>query len=90
VDRITGRVGRATWSRLALAVLVLGGSWALTKHLGIDGAALAWGGGNLVVALSRSPAVFRAASGATAPVAVAGKEPAHRRPVTGWGTRAGH
>jgi O-antigen/teichoic acid export membrane protein len=63
IDRITGRVGRATWSRLALAVLVLGGGWALTKHLGIDGAALAWGGGNLVVALSRSPAVFRAASG---------------------------
>ncbi len=75
LDRITGRVGRATWSRLALAVLVLGGGWALTKHLGVDGAALAWGGGNLVVAVARSPAVFSAARGAADPVAAAGAVP---------------
>jgi O-antigen/teichoic acid export membrane protein len=68
LDRITGRVGRANWSRLALAVLVLGGSWVLMKRLGIDGAALAWGGGNLVVAVARSPTVFGAARGAPAPV----------------------
>lgn len=61
LDRIAGRVGRATSTRLVLTVLVLGGSWILVKREGIDGVALAWGGANLFVALVRSPTIVGAA-----------------------------
>ena len=47
LDRIVGRVGRATLTRLVLTVLVLGGGWLLMRRVGIDGVALAWGGANL-------------------------------------------
>ncbi len=61
LDRIAGRVGRATVTRLTLTVLVLGGSWLLAKKLGTSGVALAWGGANLVVALMRLPTIVKAA-----------------------------
>jgi O-antigen/teichoic acid export membrane protein len=60
LDRIVGRVGRATLTRLVLTVLVLGGSWLLVRKEGIDGVAFAWGGANLVVALARSPTLVSA------------------------------
>lgn len=61
LDRIAGRVGRAALTHLAVAVLVLGGSWILARRLGIDGVGLAWGGGNLLVAIVRLPTVASAA-----------------------------
>lgn len=63
LDRIEGRVGRAAWTQLALAVLVLGGSGLLVRLTGIDGAGLAWLGGNLVIAIVRFPTIARAARG---------------------------
>lgn len=57
LDRIAGRVGRATLTRLALTVLVLGGSWFLVRKLGTSGVAFAWGGANLVVAIARFPTI---------------------------------
>jgi O-antigen/teichoic acid export membrane protein len=66
LDRIAGRVGRATHTRLALAVLVLGGSWLLTRKLGIDGVAFAWGGANLLLAVVRFPTIAGAMIGAAA------------------------
>jgi O-antigen/teichoic acid export membrane protein len=61
LDRIAGRVGRATVTRLILAVLVLGGSWILVRKVGIDGVAFAWGGSNLAVAVARFPTIAVAA-----------------------------
>lgn len=66
LDRIAGRVGRATLTRLVLTVLVLGGGWLLLKIVGLDGIAFAWGGGNLVVALARFPTIVGAATKRTA------------------------
>jgi O-antigen/teichoic acid export membrane protein len=60
LDRIAGRVGRATLTRLVLTVLVLGGSWLLLKRVGVDGVAFSWGSANLAVALVRSPTIFGA------------------------------
>ena len=60
LDRIVGRVGIATLTRLVLTVLVLGGSWLLVRKVGIDGVAFAWGGANLVVALTRFPTIVGA------------------------------
>lgn len=60
LDRIAGRVGRAGWIRLALTLLVLGGSWILAKKFGINGVAFAWGGANAIVALARIPAIMKA------------------------------
>jgi len=60
LDRIAGRVGRAALTQLALAVLVLGGSWLLLGPMGIDGVGLAWAGGNLLVAIARLPTIARA------------------------------
>jgi O-antigen/teichoic acid export membrane protein len=60
LDRIVGRVGRATLTRLVLTVLVLGGSWLLVRKEGINGVAFAWGGANLVVALARLPTIAKA------------------------------
>jgi O-antigen/teichoic acid export membrane protein len=72
LDRIAGRVGRATSTRLVLTVLVLGGSWLLVRTMGIDGVALAWGCANLVVALARFPTILGAARRrpASAPVPI--------------------
>jgi hypothetical protein len=61
LDRIAGQVVRATWTRLALTVLVLGGSWVLVKRDGVDGIALAWGSANLLVAITRLPTIVGAA-----------------------------
>jgi O-antigen/teichoic acid export membrane protein len=60
LDRIAGRVGKATFTRLVLTVLVLGGGWLLLKRVGIDGIAFAWGGANLAVALARCPTIIGA------------------------------
>jgi O-antigen/teichoic acid export membrane protein len=70
LDRIAGRVGRATLTRLVLTVLVLGGGWLLLRRVGIDGVAFAWGGANLVVALARFPTIAGAARRRTAPASV--------------------
>lgn len=67
LDRIARRVGRAAVSQLALAVLMLGGSWLLLGKLGINGVGLAWVGANVLVALARCPTVIGAARGRTAP-----------------------
>jgi O-antigen/teichoic acid export membrane protein len=61
LDRIAGRVGRGTLTRLVLTVLVLSGSWLLVRKEGVDGVALAWGGANLLVALVRFPTILSAA-----------------------------
>jgi O-antigen/teichoic acid export membrane protein len=61
LDRIAGKVGRATLTRCVLTVLVLSGTWVLAKKVGIDGVALGWGGANLVVAASRFPTIAHAA-----------------------------
>jgi O-antigen/teichoic acid export membrane protein len=55
IDRITGRVSRATLTRLVLAVLTLGASWLLLPRMGIDGVGVAWLGANLLMALARMP-----------------------------------
>jgi hypothetical protein len=56
-------VGRATRTRLALTVLVLGGSWVLARKLGIDGVACAFGGANLILAAVRFPTIADAMAG---------------------------
>lgn len=61
LDRIANRVGRAALTHLALAVLVLGGSWLLLGRFGIDGVGLAWAGSTLIVAIVRSPTIVSAA-----------------------------
>jgi O-antigen/teichoic acid export membrane protein len=63
LDRLAGRVGRATLTNLILTILVLGGSWLMLTRIGIDGVALAWGGGNLVIAVLRLPTIIGAARG---------------------------
>lgn len=63
LDRLAGRVGRATMTNLILTVLVLGGSWLMLTRIGIDGVALAWGGGNLAIAVVRLPTIIGAARG---------------------------
>jgi O-antigen/teichoic acid export membrane protein len=68
LDRIERRVGRATVTQLALAVLVLGSSVPLTRSLGINGTGLAWLGSSLIVATARIRTIARAA----------GPGPAHR------------
>lgn len=72
LDRIVGRVGRATLSRLALAVLVLLGSWLLMPRFGIDGVGVAWLGANILVAAARLPAIVRVAWPRPAPEASPG------------------
>jgi O-antigen/teichoic acid export membrane protein len=79
LDRVTGRVGRATLTRLALTVLVLSGSWLLLRIEGIDGVAFAWVGANLVVALARFPTIANAARRRTDPTPMA--TPARRSPA---------
>lgn len=60
LDRVQRKVGRASLTRLALTILVLGGTWALVGRVGVDGVAYAWGGANIVVALIRFPTVASA------------------------------
>jgi O-antigen/teichoic acid export membrane protein len=60
LDRLAGRVGRATLTQGVLAVLILGGSWLLLRHLGVIGVGLACLGGNLVVAVMRFPTILNA------------------------------
>jgi tetratricopeptide (TPR) repeat protein len=61
LDRIVGRVGRATVTRLIVAILTLGGSWLLLPRLGTTGVGVAWLGANLLMAIARMPTIFRAA-----------------------------
>jgi O-antigen/teichoic acid export membrane protein len=70
LDRIAGRVGRATLTRLVLTVLVLSGSWLLARKVGIDGVAYAWGGANLVLALARFPTIVGAIRGQMGPTPI--------------------
>jgi O-antigen/teichoic acid export membrane protein len=74
VDRIVGRVGRATLTRLVQAILILGGSWLLLPRMGIDGVGVAWLGANLVVALARVSTIVGACrlAGAAPPGTAAG------------------
>lgn len=60
VDRIVGRVGRATVTRVVLAIATLTGSWVLLPRMGINGVGFAWLGANLVVALARMPTILSA------------------------------
>jgi len=75
LDRIAGQVGRATLTRLILALLVLGGSWMLVGKLGVDGVAFAWGGGNLLIALARFPRIVGAIRERAAPLRVVTPKP---------------
>ena len=72
IDRITGRVSRATLTRLVLAILTLGASWLLLPRMGIDGVGVAWLGANLVMALTRMPTLI----GTLRQQTVAGARPA--------------
>jgi len=58
LDRLAGRVGRASLTNLVLGVLVLGGTWLSLPRFGIDGVALAWGGGHMVIAMVRAPTII--------------------------------
>ena len=82
LDRIAGHVGRATLTRLALTVLVLGTSGLLLRKVGIYGVAWAWGGANLVVALIRLPTILGVARRRATPEQVAdlGRRPRMPRP----------
>ncbi len=61
LDRVAGRPGRAAVTQLALALMVLGGSWVLLGRMGVNGVGIAWTGGNLIIALVRLPTVLGAA-----------------------------
>jgi O-antigen/teichoic acid export membrane protein len=88
LDRLAGRVGRASLTNLVLGVLVLGGTWLSLTRFGIDGVALAWGGGHLVIALVRAPTIIGAVRGQVqpavarpTPAAGADRSGAHRQPA---------
>jgi O-antigen/teichoic acid export membrane protein len=66
LDRIAGRVDRAAWTQVILAVLVLGGSWLLVRKLGINAVGIAWAAGYLIVAIARLPTLVGAARMRTA------------------------
>ena len=67
LDRIERRVGRATVTQMALAVLTLGSSLLLIRKLGIDGIGLAWLGTSSIVAVARFPTIARAVRQPSAP-----------------------
>lgn len=67
LDRIAGKVGRATLTNVVLTILVLGGSWALLTRIGIEGVALAWCGANFAVAIMRLPTIVGVARRRAAP-----------------------
>ena len=60
LDRLAGRVGRATATRMILAALMLGGSWLLIRRMGVDGVGVAWIGSTLLLVLARLPTLVRA------------------------------
>ena len=60
LDRLAGKVGRATLTNLVLTVLFLGGSWVSLPRVGLTGVALAWCVGNLIIAIVRLPTIVRA------------------------------
>ena len=80
LDRIERRVGRATVTQMALAVLTLGSSLLLIRKLGIDGIGLAWLGTSSIVAAARFPTIARAVSqpSASAPMSQPQREPESR------------
>ncbi|HEX6448995.1 MAG TPA: hypothetical protein VF060_06005 [Trebonia sp.] len=77
LDRLAGRVGRATLTQGVLAVFTLGGSWLLLTHLGINGVGLGCLGGSLVVAVIRLPTILDAVRPQADPAPVP-------RPVRRW------
>lgn len=72
LDRLAGRVGRAAITQGVLAVLILGGSWLLLRHLGINGVGLACLGGSFVVAVARFPTIVGAVRPRADPASVPG------------------
>jgi O-antigen/teichoic acid export membrane protein len=60
LDRLAGRVSRAALYQGVLAVFILGGSWVLLKHLGINGVGLGCLAGSLAVAIIRFPTILDA------------------------------
>lgn len=60
LDRLAGRVGRATATRLILAALMLGGSWLLIRRIGMDGVGVAWIGSTFLIVAARLPTLVRA------------------------------
>ncbi len=60
LDRLADRVGRATATRLVLAMLMLGGSWLLIRRMGVDGVGVAWIGSTSLLVLARMPTLVRA------------------------------
>lgn len=63
IDRLTGRVSRATFTNFFLTIAIFAGSWILLAHDGVNGVALAWGGANLLVAIVRLPTIIEAITG---------------------------
>jgi O-antigen/teichoic acid export membrane protein len=63
LDRIEGKPIRATLSQLAIAVITLGGSWALFGRFGINGVGIATLVAGIAVALVRLPTVVAALQG---------------------------
>ncbi len=61
LDRIAGKVGRASFTQFVLAVLVLSAASVMMRPLGILGVGLAWTGANLLVAVVRLPTIINAA-----------------------------
>jgi len=75
LDRLENRVGRATFTQGALAVLTLGGSLLLLRRLGIDGIGLACLVGYLVGAAARSPTIVGALRRPAEPARESGRAP---------------
>jgi O-antigen/teichoic acid export membrane protein len=60
LDRIAGKVGRASFTQFVLAVLVLSAASVMMRPLGILGVGLAWTGANVLVAVVRLPTIINA------------------------------
>jgi O-antigen/teichoic acid export membrane protein len=60
LDRLAGRVGRASFTQGVLAVFILGGSWLLLRRIGTNGVGFAALGGGLIVAVARLPTIVGA------------------------------
>jgi O-antigen/teichoic acid export membrane protein len=63
LDRIAGKPIRSTLTQAAIAVLTLGGSWALFGRFGLNAVGIATLGAGIAVALARLPTVVSALRG---------------------------
>ncbi|MFY9933471.1 MAG: lipopolysaccharide biosynthesis protein, partial [Streptosporangiaceae bacterium] len=63
LDRIAGKPIRATLSQLLIAVVTLGGSWALFGRYGVNAVGIATLGAGILVAIVRLPTVVGALRG---------------------------